>query len=145
MYGVIVTAHGNLPTGLKSGLKLVNGEMENVRYCDFLEENTSDDIAKKIQEALNKLLTKYEGVFILTDIMGGTPFNQSVLLSQNLKNVKVLGGVNFSMLYSAATSEGNMEVVLADIISDSKEVIGYFGQDDNVYQNEEDNLFSDGI
>lgn len=145
MYGVIVTAHGNLPTGLKSGLKLVNGEMENVRYCDFLEENTSDDIAKKIQEALNELLTKYEGVFILTDIMGGTPFNQSVLLSQNLKNVKVLGGVNFSMLYSAATSEGNMEIVLADIISDSKEVIGYFGQDDNVYQNEEDNLFSDGI
>ena len=145
MYGVIVTAHGNLPTGLKSGLKLVNGEMENVRYCDFLEENTSDDISKKIQEALNELLTKYEGVFILTDIMGGTPFNQSVLLSQNLKNVKVLGGVNFSMLYSAATSEGNMEVVLADIISDSKEVIGYFGQDDNVYQNEEDNLFSDGI
>lgn len=145
MYGVIVTAHGNLPTGLKSGLKLVNGEMENVRYCDFLEENTSDDIAKKIQEALNELLTKYEGVFILTDIMGGTPFNQSVLLSQNLKNVKVLGGVNFSMLYSAATSEGNMEVVLADIISDSKEVIGYFGQDDTVYQNEEDNLFSDGI
>lgn len=141
MYGVIVTAHGILPTGLKSSLKLVNGEMENVRYCDFLEENTSDDIASKIQEALNELLIKYKGVFILTDIMGGTPFNQSVLLSQNKKNVKVLGGVNFNMLYSAATADGDMEEVLADIVSDSKEVIGYFGQDEI----QEDVIFSDGI
>lgn len=74
--------------------------------------------------------------------MGGTPSNQAVLLSQNEKNIKVLGGVNFSMLYAAANAEGNMEVALKDILEESKEVIGYFGQEE---KSNEQTLFSDGI
>lgn len=141
MYGVIVTAHGKLPEGLESALKLVNGEMQNVRYCNFLETYTCEDIAKKINDALNELKDKYEGIFILTDIMGGTPFNQSVILTKNMKNIKVLGGVNFSMLYSASNVEGNMEDALKEIIEESKEVIGYFEH----YKFEEENLFEEGI
>lgn len=141
MYGVIVTAHGNLPTGLASSLKLVNGAMKNVRYCDFIETYSSDDIKREIKKALDELLEKYDGVFILTDIMGGTPFNQSVILTQGMDNVKVLSGVNFSMLYSASNAEGSMEQALNDILEESKEVIGYFGQE--IVEN--DNLFDEGI
>ena len=139
MYGVIVTAHGSLATGLESALKLVNGEMKNVKYCNFLETYTSEDIKEKIKKAIQEL-EDYEGIFILTDIMGGTPSNQAVL--QNEKNIKVLGGVNFSMLYAAANAEGNMEVALKDILEESKEVIGYFGQEE---KSSEQTLFSDGI
>ena len=141
MYGVIVTAHGSLATGLESALKLVNGEMKNVKYCNFLETYTSEDIKEKIKKAIQEL-EDYEGIFILTDIMGGTPSNQAVLLTQNEKNIKVLGGVNFSMLYAAANAEGNMEVALKDILEESKEVIGYFGQEE---KSSEQALFSDGI
>lgn len=35
MNGVILTAHGNFPSGLYSGLKLIAGEMDNVKVVDF--------------------------------------------------------------------------------------------------------------
>lgn len=142
MFGVIIAAHANYPTGLYSALKLVGGPMENVLCCDFLEGESSEDIANKIKQALLKL-SSYEGIFVLTDIMGGTPFNQAVLISQEMKNVKVLGGVNFAMLYSAATAQGNMDEALENIISEAKNFIGYFGQDDD--NSTEEIIDEDGI
>lgn len=137
MYGVIVTAHGNYPTGIYSALKLVGGEFSNVICCDFLETYTPEDIAGEIKSALEKL-RDYEGVFILTDIMGGTPFNQSVMLTANRNDVRVLGGVNFAMLYTAATITGDIEQALETVIQESTNLIGYYNsQNQNMNENEE--------
>ena len=39
-----------------------------------------------------------EGVLVFCDLLGGTPFNQSMLISQDVDNVEVVAGTNLPML-----------------------------------------------
>lgn len=101
MNGVIFTAHGNFSSGLYSGLKFIAGELDNVKTVDFLDEDGLEGLDKKISEALISL-KDCENIIILTDLAGGTPFNRSVILTSEMNNVRVIGGTNFQMLYTAA-------------------------------------------
>lgn len=141
MFGVIVTCHGECATGLYSTLKLVAGEMENVRCCNFLMGEGIEEISSKIKSAICELETKnYEGILVLTDIAGGTPFNQAVLLSQDKENIEVLSGANFVMLYTAAISEGKIDDVVQNVLEDAKKSITKFN-----FVKKEENDEIDGI
>lgn len=104
MYGVILTAHSEYPTGVYSALKLVCGDMENVKVVNYLEGQNYEQLEENIEKAYNEL-SGYEKIIFLTDLLGGTPFSRSVLKYGNNNNVRVLSGLNFSLLYSASTIE----------------------------------------
>ena len=126
MNGVIFTAHGNFPSGLYSGLKFIAGDLENVKAIDFLEEDGLDGLDKKLSEALESL-KECNNIIILTDLAGGTPFNRSVLLTTEMKNIKVIGGTNFQMLYTAAfESSDNLEELYNAVIDAGHEGITCF-------------------
>ena len=110
MYGVILTAHGNFADGIYSGVKLVAGEQENVRICDFEEGEGFEEIDAKINKAIEEL-SDYDGILILTDLAGGTPFNRSVMLTQDVENSLVFSGLNFQMLYTAIFAQGDLKDV----------------------------------
>ena len=50
MIGVIVTGHGNIATGIQSGMNLVFGNIENFSTIDFTEEITPEELENKIKE-----------------------------------------------------------------------------------------------
>ncbi len=142
MYGVIVTCHGEYGSGIYSGLKLIAGAQENVRVCDFLDGEGFEEIDGKINKAISELKDKYEGILFLTDLSGGTPFNRSVLLSQELENSLVFAGVNFQMLYTAVYAQGSLDEVKETVIEESKSGIAYF----EIAENDDDDEFEgDGI
>lgn len=141
MYGVIVTAHGNYPSGIYSGLKLIAGEQENVRVADFVEGDGFDEIDGKIQKALDEL-KEYDGIFILTDIAGGTPFNRSVMLTAGRKDVRVFAGLNFQMLYTAATAMGDFEEAAQTVLDEAKNGVTWYLEKQ---EEKKDDLFDDGI
>ena len=109
MIGVIVTGHGNIATGIQSGMNLVFGNIENFSTIDFTEEITPEELEKKIEEKIEEL-DKGKGVLILTDIAGGTPFKTASLLSMKKNNVKVISGVNFPMLLEIICERENFEL-----------------------------------
>ena len=39
-------------------------------------------------------LLAFDGVLVFTDLLGGTPFNQSMMIAQDVDNVEVLTGTN---------------------------------------------------
>ena len=142
MNGVLFTAHGNFPSGLYSGLKLIAGEMENVKIVDFLEGDGTDGLDKKINSALEEL-KGYDNIIILTDLAGGTPFNRSAILTTEMDNVKILAGTNFQMLYTAAFDQTeDIDEFVNTIIEAGKEGITLFELPSN--DNEDDNS-DDGI
>ncbi|MCF1630351.1 PTS fructose transporter subunit IIA [Tetragenococcus koreensis] len=51
------------------------------------------NLSNKLKEEVSRMDSK-EGVIIFTDIPGGTPFNQSILLSQEDAQIKVVTGTN---------------------------------------------------
>lgn len=127
MYGVILTAHGTYAEGLYSGLKLITGGAENIRLVNFVEGDGFEDIDGKLQKAIDELKT-YDGLLILTDLAGGTPFNRSVMLTENLENAFVFAGMNFQMAYTAANAEDGLDSIESLVLEEAKNGIVSFSK-----------------
>ena len=98
LIGIIVTGHGNFASGLASSIEVIAGKQE--------------------QEAVDRL--NCSDIIFCTDIAGGTPFNQSVILSTHLPNSKVISGTNVPVLLEALFSRANQTALsLSEILVDS--------------------------
>lgn len=118
MYGVIIAAHGTYSTGIYSGLKLVCGEIENLKVVDYLENQTYEQLDANLKKAYEEC-NAYEGVIFIADLLGGIPFSRRALNFGHIENVRVLAGLNFSMLYSAVVIEpsGDMDEDIENILN----------------------------
>lgn len=110
MIGLIVTGHGIFPTGILSSVKLIAGEQEKLIGVDFKEGQGSDILMENIKKAINDL--NCEEILILTDLAGGSPFNVSVIISENIKDkkIKVISGINLSMLLEVSLLRSNLDL-----------------------------------
>ena len=98
MLGLIVTGHGNFASGLRSSLKLIAGEKENMCFVDFEEKDSVEDLAVKLSSAIDSL-SNVDGILFLCDLTGGSPFKTSVELSVKSDNqLEVIGGANLPMV-----------------------------------------------
>lgn len=128
MIGIILTGHGNFSSGLFSSLKLIAGKKQCIEVVDFLPTDSFDNLEENLRNAVNKL-SKCEGIIFLTDLLGGSPFKASVLLSQSIKNSKVIYGTNLPLLIEIVMMleiENNVNMIVNNVIKSVKEQIGYF-------------------
>ena len=86
-------------------LKLLLANKINFEAIDFPIGSTNTELAKQLQEAVERL--NCSDIIFCTDIAGGTPFNQSVILSTHLPNSKVISGTNVPVLLEALFSRAN--------------------------------------
>ena len=99
MIGVILTGHASFADGVASAVKLIGGEQEKFVIVNFREGDSGEGLAGKLQQAVEEL--GCQEVVFCTDLPGGTPFNQSVLLSTKLSNeCRVFTGTNLPFLLS---------------------------------------------
>ena len=81
-------------------LLLMNGRDALLAAVNFLEGETGEGLQAKLRQAAEQLAC--EELVFCTDIAGGTPFNQSVLLSSQLKGkCLVFSGTNMPFLLQA--------------------------------------------
>ncbi|WP_330942641.1 PTS sugar transporter subunit IIA, partial [Streptococcus anginosus] len=102
MIKIIIVAHGNFPDGILSSLELIAGHQEYVVGINFIAGMSSNDV----RVALQREVIDFKEILVLTDLLGGTPFNVSSALSVEYtdKKIKVLSGLNLSMLMEAVLS-----------------------------------------
>ncbi|MGM9581197.1 MAG: PTS mannose/fructose/sorbose family IIA subunit [Anaerovibrio sp.] len=100
MTGIIVTGHGRFAEGLFSAVQLIAGPQDSFAAVNFLEGETGEGLQAKLRQAAEQLAC--EELVFCTDIAGGTPFNQSVLLSGQLnEKCLVFSGTNMPFLLQA--------------------------------------------
>lgn len=99
MIGIVITGHNHFASGLKSTLDMVVGHQENLIAVDFEKEDSAEILKEKLRLAIMEV-DSGDGVMCLTDLAGGSPFNNSSLLANELGNVRVIGGTNIPMLFS---------------------------------------------
>ncbi|MEG1301682.1 MAG: PTS sugar transporter subunit IIA, partial [Erysipelotrichaceae bacterium] len=104
MIGIIICGHGNFASGLNSSVKLLAGEVTDLTFVDFLAGMGQDELKEKIEEEINSL-NHCSKVIILTDIVGGTPFKTSVIVSMEKKNILVISGTNLPLLLQLVISK----------------------------------------
>ncbi|MBW6411299.1 PTS sugar transporter subunit IIA [Clostridium weizhouense] len=107
MIGLIIIGHGIFPTGILSSLKLIAGEQKGVIGVNFECGQGVDILKKNIENAIDSLNT--DEVLILSDLAGGSPFNVSVIISENRKDkkIRVISGVNLPMALEASLSRND--------------------------------------
>lgn len=139
---VLVTAHGKFSEGILSTVEMIAGKFENVKNVNFLEGENFETIDSKLIEAYNSF-SDYDHIIVITDLMGGTPFNRSVMNFSDNENTRVLAGLNFAMLFTAITTENDdIDALVDEILQAGKDSIQKF---ELVEKEDDSDDFEDGI
>ncbi|MCH4083985.1 MAG: PTS fructose transporter subunit IIA [Olsenella sp.] len=148
MVGIIVTGHGNFASGITSALELIVGPQDAYEAIDFTSLSGTAELEKDMTAALDGLRKRedVDGVLVLCDLVGGTPFKTAATLGVPLGDVRVVAGVNLGGLVECATQRDAVTDVdaLAKLAKDSMQasVVEF---ELAAPEPEEDDDFSDGI
>lgn len=102
MLGIVIATHGTLSDGLKDAAEVIIGTTNNIATVNLNPGDDVQELGGKIEAAI-KEVDNGEGVVVLTDLVSASPYNQSVLITNELEaalqaNVYIIGGVNLPML-----------------------------------------------
>ena len=143
MVGFIITGHGSFALGLMSAVDMIVGEQECIDVITFMEDEASS-FSERLKSAVGDMLVKTEEVVIFCDLLGGTPFNQSMILSADSKDVRVVTGANLPMLIECISSRTS-DMCAQDIVDIALDM-GRAGIDSKVLVVDEDvDIAEDGI
>ena len=111
MTGVIVATHGEFGNSLLSTLRMVLGEIEGMDSIALLPEDSMEIFQAKMEKALGKVDPDGRGALVLVDMLGGTPFNVAIQMSQKRK-LEVVTGVNLPMLIKVSSDREEEDLKL---------------------------------
>jgi PTS system mannose-specific IIA component len=105
MIGLLLATHGGFAAGILSAVELLMGEQESVEIVSLVEGESPDTLADELTAKIGELDSgeEGEGVLILTDLLGGTPFNciAQIMHKSGSDRVRCLTGLNLPMLVEA--------------------------------------------
>ena len=115
MVGVLLISHGLLCQGLADSVSMVAGNIEQSECISLKPGQDPGEFKEKVRQAVEELDTGM-GVLVLTDLLGGTPFNSIAMLCQ-VYPAAVITGANMAMGIAAALQreEGTTLSELAEI------------------------------
>ncbi|HGM3507529.1 TPA: PTS sugar transporter subunit IIA [Clostridioides difficile] len=111
MAGIIIAAHGNMAKAMLESAELIVGKQEKVETLGLNHGDSIDEFSRRLEEGIEKY--KGEGVLILLDFYGGTPFNTSaVVINKFAKECELecLTGVNLPMLLELFLNRDTMKL-----------------------------------
>jgi len=116
MIGVLIATHGEFGTALLDTLKMIIGETEGMVSVPLLSKDSPENLRMKMEKAIDQIDPKAQGVLILVDMLGGTPFNVGIQLATT-RAVKVITGVNLPMLIKVVShrDETDLDALSLDI------------------------------
>ncbi len=104
MIGLVVTGHGQFAEGLHTSARMIAGENEHVKYVCFEDGMSIEALAEKLNAAYSEL-SDCDGIVVLSDLPGGSPFKTAVecAFAHPEKKIEVLAGTNLPMIITGAT------------------------------------------
>ena len=146
MVGLLITGHGRFASGLGSALKLVTGNTEHIAYVEFEEEHSTETLTENLNKAFEEL-KDCDGVLVLADLAGGSPFKCAVecKFARGGQKIEVVAGANLPMLVEGSMMMGAFDSPLElanSLIQTGKEYIFRFELETRKEEEEEE---EDGI
>ena len=130
MLGIVIATHGTLSDGIKDAAEIIMGNTENIITVNLNAGDDVDQLGKKINNAILEV-NQGDGVAVLVDLVGASPYNQSVIVTNQLERelkdkVYIIGGVNLPMLLEIINHqilETQIEIVAKSAAEQAKESI----------------------
>jgi PTS system mannose-specific IIA component len=99
--GVVVVTHGQLANELVNAAEMIVGDLPQFTAVSIGWHDDVNDARGEIAQAIERVRGE-EGVFILTDMFGGTPSNIGMTFLEK-DRIEVITGVNLPMLIKLAS------------------------------------------
>lgn len=126
MVGVVVVGHNHIAEGLLSACDMIIGHHNHCK-CVCLTEGV-ESFSKQLYETLDEMFDSYDGVIVLADAKGGTPFNQSLRykLEKAKDDMFIISGMNLPLMMELVLRlEGNEDVgtLAAEVAASGRESV----------------------
>jgi PTS system mannose-specific IIA component len=122
MVGIVLISHGDMAKGLVSSAGMLAPDLSQLSALTLWPQDNPEDFQKKLQDAIKEVDTG-EGVFILADMLGGTPCNRAIYFIG--EKVRLLTGLSLPMLYSLLTIReeggGDLASIAQDVLAEARE------------------------
>ncbi len=96
MVGVLILTHGGLAPELLAAARVISGNLETFEALPLEWSDGFDEAHHKVEEAISRIDDRH-GILVLTDILGGTPFNVAMEFRKPGR-VEIVAGVNLPMV-----------------------------------------------
>ncbi|MCL1928612.1 MAG: PTS sugar transporter subunit IIA [Treponema sp.] len=123
MVGIILISHGDLAKGILSSASMLVPQLENVTSLTLWPDDNPDEFQQKIEAAV-KAADTGDGVFILADMLGGTPCNRAMYSIGD--KVRMMTGLSLPMLYSLINireETSDLAVLARDVMAEAKDAM----------------------
>jgi mannose PTS system EIIA component len=107
MVGIVIVGHGRLAEEMLQTLESVLGRAEAIEAVATDSCDSADAIRARIEAAVGRV-DRGAGVIILTDMLGDTPTNQSLVIAR-ATGAEVVAGVNMPILIKLATTRADRD------------------------------------
>ncbi|MCF2621701.1 PTS sugar transporter subunit IIA [Collinsella tanakaei] len=124
MIGFILTGHAEFSNGLASAVDMVAGDQPAFKIVPF-DGAQAASYGDDLRAAITAMRGECEGVLVFVDLLGGTPFNQAMMISQDIDNVEVVTGTNLPMLIELLLTRGAGSTL--DELADQAVAVGQAG------------------
>ena len=96
---ILLTGHSRWSEGMLAAHDLICGANEQVTFLNFnVEPGPLEVYQNNLKTITTDFLKTYDEVWILTDLIGGYPFQQSALLCLENPKIRVFGGINLAFI-----------------------------------------------
>lgn len=94
---ILVCTHGYTSEHMIKTAEMIVGKQGNIGFVTFVPGEGTEGLGKKCRNELRKLECS-QGVLVMVDVFGGSPFNAIATLAYLNENMEVITGVNVPML-----------------------------------------------
>lgn len=138
MTKIILISHGDLSKAMVKSAQMITGERENLFYYGLYPGEHPYEMINRIKnEAKNNKKDKF---IVIADICGGSVCNAAMELVE-LRNVKLLSGMNLTLIIDVILENDLSDKVLNEKINNAKEGIKLFSSPEYIKQFQDKNEF----
>ena len=123
MVGILTISHGDLAKAILSSASMLVPDIENVTSLTLWPDDNPDEFQQKLEAAV-KAADSGDGVFILADMLGGTPANRAMYyLGEKVRMVTGLSLPMLCALINARVETSDIAALAKEIMAEAKEAI----------------------
>lgn len=133
MIGIQVITHGQMAEGMIDSADMIIGDTEKVAFNSLKRAQDIEEFREEVKQTTNELMSE-DGVLILVDMFGASPYNTALLNSRDIEGpYKVVTGVNLPMLIEATMYRATMDIdeLYEKLLESSKEAVMGWGKEQN--------------
>lgn len=127
MYNIILASHGNFALEMLRSAEMIMGELDGISVFGLYPGDSVDELRERMLETAKELQEKADLLF-LCDIMGGSPFNISSILTQVFPGSALVYGASLPILIEAYSQRESMSAYefVAYITENTANYLGSF-------------------